>query len=210
MKRVSFGRAISCSVAVSVVAIHGSVVDRVVAQSSPYLDRAANGMVTSAHPLATEAGLAMLKQGGNAIDAAVATTVAISVVEPFSAGIGGGGFLLMHRAKQKEMRALDFRERAPLKATRGMYLDAQGKVRPGASVDGHLAVGTPGTIAGLYEAHRQYGKLPWKTVIAPAIRLAERGFPVSHRFVESTRSRQEMVSFINRVKFWCSEIWRRR
>jgi gamma-glutamyltranspeptidase/glutathione hydrolase len=150
-------------------------------------------MVTSAHPLATEAGLSMLKQGGNAIDAAVATTVAISVVEPFSAGIGGGGFLLMYQAKQNEMKALDFRERAPLKATRNMYLDAQGKVRPRASVDGHLAVATPGTIAGLYDAHRKYGRLPWKTVIAPAIQLAETGFPVRYRFIESTRSRKEML-----------------
>ena len=95
-------------------------------------------MVVSAHPLGSEAGLEMLRKGGNAVDAAVATAFAISVVEPFSAGIGGGGFLLMYWANKGEMRALDFRERAPLKATRNLYLDAQGKVRPKASVDGHL------------------------------------------------------------------------
>ncbi|GBE95158.1 gamma-glutamyltransferase 1 [Nostoc cycadae WK-1] len=121
----------------------------------------------------------MLRQGGNAVDAAVATTFAISVVEPFSAGIGGGGFLLLHSEKTGEMKALDFRERAPVKATRNMYLDAQGKVRPNASVNGYLAVATPGTVAGMYEVHRRYGKLPWKEVVKPAIALAKNGFILS-------------------------------
>ncbi|BBD68115.1 gamma-glutamyltransferase [Nostoc commune NIES-4072] len=140
--------------------------------------RSKKGMVVSAHPLASEAGILMLRKGGNAVDAAVATTFAISVVEPFSAGIGGGGFLLMHSEKTGEMKALDFRERAPLKATRNMYLDAKGKVRPNASINGYLAVGTPGTVAGLYELHRRYGKLPWQEVIKPAIALAN-GFVLS-------------------------------
>jgi len=153
------------------------------------LDRATQGMVVSAHPLATQAGLSMLQQGGNAVDAAVATTFAISVVEPFSAGLGGGGFLLMYQAKSNEIKALDFRERAPLNATKTMYLDNQGNVRPNASTNGYLAVATPGTIAGLYEVHRKYGRLPWKTVIAPAIQLAETGLPVSWRFVSATKTR---------------------
>ena len=157
------------------------------------LDRANQGMVTSAHPLATQAGLSMLQQGGNAVDAAVATTFAISVLEPFSAGLGGGGFLLMYQAKSNETKALDFRERAPLKATKTMYLDKQGNVRPNASTNGYLAVATPGTIAGLYEVHRQYGRLPWKTVIAPAIQLAETGFPVSWRFVDATKMSQQTL-----------------
>ncbi|MDZ8237772.1 MAG: gamma-glutamyltransferase [Nostoc sp. ChiQUE01a] len=138
--------------------------------------RSKKGMVVSAHPLASEAGISMLRKGGNAVDAAVATTFAISVVEPFSAGIGGGGFLLMHSQKTGEMKALDFRERAPLKATRNMYLDVQGKVRPNASIDGYLAVATPGTVAGLYEVHRRYGKLSWQEVVKPAIALAKDGF----------------------------------
>ncbi|MBW4673619.1 MAG: gamma-glutamyltransferase [Desmonostoc geniculatum HA4340-LM1] len=138
--------------------------------------RSKKGMVVSAHPLASEAGISMLRKGGNAVDAAVATTFAISVVEPFSAGIGGGGFLLMHSEKTGEMKALDFRERAPLKATRNMYLDAQGKVRPNASINGYLAVATPGTVAGLYEVHRRYGKLSWQEVVKPAIALAKDGF----------------------------------
>ncbi|MBD2494708.1 gamma-glutamyltransferase [Nostoc sp. FACHB-280] len=141
--------------------------------------RSKKGMVVSAHPLASEAGLAMLRKGGNAVDAAVATTFAISVVEPFSAGIGGGGFLLLHSEKTGEMKALDFRERAPIKATRNMYLDADGKVRPNASVNGYLAVATPGTVAGMYEVHSRYGKLPWKEVVKPAIALAKNGFILS-------------------------------
>jgi gamma-glutamyltranspeptidase / glutathione hydrolase len=154
------------------------------------LDRATNGMVTSAHPLASQAGLDMLKQGGNAVDAAVATTLTISVVEPFSAGIGGGGFLLYYQEKTQEMKALDFRERAPLRATRTMYLDSQGRVRQGTSVDGHLAVGVPGTIAGLAEIHRQHGKLPWHQIVAPAIQLAEQGFPVSWHYIQMIEGRK--------------------
>jgi gamma-glutamyltranspeptidase/glutathione hydrolase len=143
--------------------------------------RSKKAMVVSAHPLASEAGLKILRQGGNAVDAAVATTFAISVVEPFSAGIGGGGFLLLRNEKTGEIKALDFRERAPLKATRNMYLDADGKVRPNASVNGYLAVATPGTVAGMYEVHRRYGKLPWQEVVKPAIALAEDGFILSYQ-----------------------------
>ncbi|MBD2386607.1 gamma-glutamyltransferase [Cylindrospermum sp. FACHB-282] len=141
--------------------------------------RSKKGMVVSAHPLGSDAGVLMLTKGGNAVDAAVATTFAISVVEPFSAGIGGGGFLLLHSGKTGEIKALDFRERAPLKATRNMYLDAEGKVRPNASVNGYLAVATPGTVAGLYEVHRRYGKLSWSEVVKPAIALAKDGFILS-------------------------------
>ena len=183
MKRFFLHRFVAFSVAI--------VFQASIAQAeTPRLSRTTQGMVTSAHPLASDAGLAMLKQGGNAIDAAVATTLAISVVEPFSAGIGGGGFMMIYQAQKNEMKALDFRERAPIQATQNMYLDAQGKVRPNASTDGYLAVATPGTIAGLYQAQRQYGTLPWKTVIAPAIALAESGFPVSSRFVEATVARK--------------------
>ncbi|MGB3421657.1 MAG: gamma-glutamyltransferase [Dolichospermum sp.] len=143
--------------------------------------RSKKGMVVSASSLASEAGLLMLKKGGNAVDAAVATTFAISVVEPFSAGIGGGGFLLFYSQKKGEIKSLDFRERAPIKATKNMYLDAEGKVRPGASITGYLAVATPGTVAGMYEVHRRYGKLPWREVMKPGIALAKNGFIISDR-----------------------------
>jgi gamma-glutamyltranspeptidase / glutathione hydrolase len=159
--------------------------------------RSKKGMVVSSHPLATDAGVAMLRQGGNAIDAAVATTFAISVVEPFSAGIGGGGFLLMRSGKSGEIKALDFRERAPLKATPNMYLDAEGNVIPHASVTGYLAVATPGTVAGLYEVHRRYGKLPWAEVVKPAITLAKDGFilrrPLSARFLTVNDTRRQAM-----------------
>jgi gamma-glutamyltranspeptidase / glutathione hydrolase len=151
--------------------------------------RSPQGIVTSAHPLASQAGLSILKQGGNAVDAATATTLAISVLEPYSAGIGGGGFLLYRQASTGTIKALDFREKAPLKATEKMYLDAQGKVRPNASTDGYLAVGVPGTISGLAEVQQRYGRLPWATVVQPAIALAERGFVVSDRLSQNTQLR---------------------
>jgi gamma-glutamyltranspeptidase / glutathione hydrolase len=153
------------------------------------LDRAPNGMVTSAHPIASQVGLQVLQQGGNAVDAAVATTLAISVVEPFSAGIGGGGFLLFRQGKSGEIRALDFRERAPLKATPDMYLDAKGAVIPKASTTGYKAVAVPGTIAGLAELHQRYGKLPWKQLVEPSVQLAEQGFPVTVRYRQALKWR---------------------
>lgn len=159
--------------------------------------RTKKAMVVSAHPLASEAGMAMLRKGGNAVDAAVATTFAISVVEPFSAGIGGGGFLLLHQPKTGEIKALDFRERAPLKATKNMYLDAQGKVRPNASVNGYLAAGTPGTVGGLYEVHHRYGKLSWQQVLQPAIALAKDGFILSQqqtwRSIKVYENRKQLI-----------------
>ncbi|ERT09084.1 gamma-glutamyltransferase [Lyngbya aestuarii BL J] len=162
--------------------------------------RSQRGMVVSADPLASEAGIEMLKRGGNAVDAAVATTFAISVVEPFSAGIGGGGFLLAgfppatpQAGEDYTIAALDFRERAPKAATQDMYLDEAGEVKPRSSLDGHLAAGTPGTVAGLYTVHQYYGKLPWATVVQPAIALAENGFPVSDYFLRSVERRQEVI-----------------
>ncbi len=151
--------------------------------------RAPEAMVVSAHPLATEVGLTILRQGGNAVDAAVATTFAISVVEPFSAGLGGGGFLLFHQEQSGSIEALDFRERAPAKATKTLYQDAAGQVKPGLSVEGHLAVAVPGTVAGLAEVHRRYGSLPWVDLVRPAIALAEEGFVVSDRFVRMQQQR---------------------
>ncbi|WP_413166962.1 gamma-glutamyltransferase [Capilliphycus salinus ALCB114379] len=163
-------------------------------------ERSRQGMVVSADPLASEAGIEMLRRGGNAIDAAVATTFAISVVEPFSAGIGGGGFLLVgfppttpQTGEDYTVQALDFRERAPKAATRDIYLDEAGNVKPRASLDGHLAAGTPGTVAGLYTVHQYYGKLPWATVVKPAIALAENGFPVGDYFLRSVERRQEVI-----------------
>jgi len=200
IKRFFFSRLIAISVVTVVQIPMPPAYASVAAKSQTFpLDRTSQGMVASAHPLASQAGLSILKQGGNAIDAAVATTLAISVVEPFSAGIGGGGFMLFYQARSNETKALDFRERAPIKATQNLYLDAQGKVRLNASTDGYLAVATPGTIAGLYQAHQRYGKLPWKAVVTPAITLAESGFPVSYRLTEATEARKFQNAEIRRI-----------
>ncbi len=136
---------------------------------------AANGMVVSAHRLASEAGLAMLQQGGNAIDAAVAVGYAEAVVNPCCGNIGGGGFLVAHLANAGDT-FLNFRETAPAAATRDMYLDAAGNVLPGASLHGWRSVAVPGTVLGLDTALTRYGTLPRAVVMAPAIRLARAGF----------------------------------
>ncbi|HEY4064067.1 MAG TPA: gamma-glutamyltransferase [Puia sp.] len=133
-----------------------------------------HGAVVSAHPLASNAGLSILQQGGNAFDAAIATQLALAVVYPAAGNIGGGGFMVAHTAKGKNI-ALDFREKAPAAATRDMYLDAAGNPRPGLSENGHLASGIPGTIAGLF-AESKYARLPFARLIQPAIDLAEKGF----------------------------------
>jgi gamma-glutamyltranspeptidase / glutathione hydrolase len=160
------------------------------------LDQATHGMVTAAHPLASQVGLAVLRQGGNAVDAAVATTLAISVVEPFSAGLGGGGFLLLSQGGpgKTQVKALDFRERAPIGAKRNLYLDPQGQVIPKSSTVGYKAIAVPGTVAGLWEAHRLYGRLPWRQLVEPAIGLADRGFPVSAHFSRATQFKPEFLN----------------
>lgn len=139
-------------------------------------DTAPSGMVVSGSPLASEVGVEVLKQGGNAVDAAVAVGFALAVVHPEAGNIGGGGFMVM-RFADGETAALDYRETAPGKASRDMYLDPQGKLTD-KSITGHLAAGVPGSVAGLAEAHRRYGTLAWTQVVAPAIRLAKVGFVV--------------------------------
>ena len=138
----------------------------------------ASDAIASAHPLATEAGLLVLEAGGNAFDAAVAVSAALAVVEPYSSGIGGGGFWLLHRASDGHQVMVDGRERAPLAAHRDMYLDAQGDVIPRASIDGPLAAGIPGVPAALAHIARHYGRLPLDVSLGPAIILARDGFPV--------------------------------
>ncbi len=133
-----------------------------------------NGAVVSAHALASKAGMMMLEQGGNAVDAAIATQLALAVVYPGAGNIGGGGFFVGH-LKNGVNITIDFREKAPGKASRDMYLDAQGNAKTSLSQEGHLAAGVPGTIAGLF-ASAKYGKLPFKKLIQPAIEFAEKGF----------------------------------
>lgn len=135
--------------------------------------------VSCAHPLASMVGAAIMKQGGNAFDAVIATQLALAVVYPGAGNIGGGGFLVGHTPAGKNI-TIDYRETAPSKGSRDMYLDSAGKVIPNLSVLGHLANGVPGTIAGLF-ATLPYAKLPMKTLIQPAIDIAEFGFVITER-----------------------------
>ena len=141
---------------------------------------AQNGMVASAHPEASKVGVEIMKMGGNAIDAAVATHFALAVVFPFAGNLGGGGFAVI-RDKSGKSYTLDFREKAPLKANRDMYLDAKGDVIQGLSLLGHLASGVPGAVDGMVEIHKKFGKLSWEKVLQPAIDLAQNGVILTER-----------------------------
>ncbi|MDP8964068.1 MAG: gamma-glutamyltransferase [Cyanobacteriota bacterium] len=139
---------------------------------------ARNGMVASQERYATEAGLAVLKEGGNAVDAAVTIGFTLAVTLPEAGNIGGGGFMLVHMAKDNQTLAIDYREKAPKAATRNMFLNANGEVDPKKSRFSYLAVGVPGTVAGLTMALEKYGTISLERALKPAIELAEKGFPV--------------------------------
>jgi len=141
-----------------------------------------NGMVVTTDELASQVGVDVLKAGGNAVDAAVAVQFALAVVNPEAGNIGGGGFMVV-RLADNTAAALDFREKAPLAATRDMYLDANGNLTD-RSVVGLLSAGVPGSVMGMWEAHERFGTLPWADLVAPAVRLAG-GFPVRERFLVS-------------------------
>ena len=155
-------------------------------------------MVVSAHPVATQTGVDVLRAGGNAIDAVVAVELALLVTFPEAGNIGGGGFLL-YRDSTGKFSALDFREQAPASATTDMYLDENGAVIPGLSVSGHLAAGVPGTIDGLWKAHQRFGKLPWKEVVQPAINLALNGVALTRRAAENLNRIQNDLRQYNTV-----------
>ncbi|WP_290791446.1 gamma-glutamyltransferase [Flavihumibacter sp. UBA7668] len=148
-----------------------------------------NGAVVSAHPLASQAGLSILQKGGNAIDAAIATQLALAVVYPGAGNLGGGGFLVAHLANGQQL-TLDYREKAPAKAHRDMYLNEDGSPNLTKSQQGHLAAGVPGTVAGLWQSH-QYGKLPFPTLVQPAIELAANGFVLTEEEATSLNSNQK-------------------
>ena len=141
--------------------------------------RAKNGIVSSASRLASEAGLEALKQGGNAVDAAVATAFALAVTWPSAGNIGGGGFLVYHGANG-HATTFDFREKAAIAATESMYLGADGRVVNNSNHIGMLAVGVPGTVAGLYKAHQELGSLPWEDLVGPALEMAREGIPLTY------------------------------
>jgi gamma-glutamyltranspeptidase/glutathione hydrolase len=195
-----------------------------IAQQSPYTAKqtpfsytiqrkveVTHGAVVSAHPLASAVGVAILQKGGNAVDAAIATQLALAVVYPAAGNIGGGGFMIAHLVKNPAAKrpgaakpaaldvALDFRERAPAAATRDMYLDASGNPIQGLSENGHLASGVPGTIAGIF-AELKYAKLPIAQLVQPAIDLAEKGFVLTESEARSLNSTRNAFKKYNTVQ----------
>ncbi len=165
------------------------------------------GAVVSAHPLASQVGLAILKEGGNAFDAAIATQLALAVVYPGAGNLGGGGFMVAVMNDGNAV-SLDYREKAPAAAHRDMYLDENGNVMEGKSVNGHLASGVPGTVAGLFETHK-YAKLPFSKLIEPAIELAEKGFAITeaeatslNRIQDALKKYNTMTSAFHNEKPW--------
>ena len=156
-----------------------------------------NGTVVSAHPLASQTGVEILKMGGNAVDAAIATQLALAVVYPNAGNLGGGGFMIARLSDGKEI-SIDYREMAPGKAHRDMYIDSTGKARTDKSQDGHLASGVPGTVAGLF-ASAKYAKLSVDKLIQPAIDLAEKGFVIGKREANSLNRLQDELKKYNTV-----------
>ncbi len=148
-----------------------------------------NGAVVSAHPEATAVGVAILKKGGNAVDATVAVKFALAVVYPNAGNLGGGGFLI-YRSAKGELSSMDFREKAPALASKDMFLDGNGDPISDKSKEGHLAAGVPGTVAGMAELHKKYGKLKWADVVEPAFQLATKGFKLT----------KQQVNELNRLK----------
>jgi gamma-glutamyltranspeptidase/glutathione hydrolase len=157
-----------------------------------------SAMVVSAHPLASKIGASILRAGGNAVDASIATQFALAVVYPSAGNIGGGGFMVL-RLKDGSSTTLDFRETAPLNANSTMFLDSVGEVKPGLSEGGHFSCGIPGTVAGLAEAHTKYGKLPWKDLIQPAIDLAANGFALTEKEAKGLNAIQADLKKYNAI-----------
>ena len=156
--------------------------------------RGTRGMVVSTSAIASEVGIEILKKGGNAVDAAVAVGFALAVTHPSAGNIGGGGFLVFHDAASGESFTYDYREMSPARAHRNMYVDQTGAIVPELSTVGHLSTGVPGTVAGLLLALEKHGRLVRQTVLAPGIRLAEEGFPVSYALSQSLEAAASLLS----------------
>ncbi|MEO5911522.1 MAG: gamma-glutamyltransferase [Pelobium sp.] len=155
-----------------------------------------NGMVVTANSYASNVGIEILKKGGNAVDAAVAVQFALAVVYPNAGNIGGGGFMV-YRSAKGESNTLDFREKAPSKAFKDMYLDSIGNPITDLSLTGHLASGVPGSVAGMWEAHEKYGKLDWEILLEPAINLAENGFKITERQTNEFNENDSVFKALN-------------
>jgi gamma-glutamyltranspeptidase/glutathione hydrolase len=151
------------------------------------------GMVATQNRYASETGARILEQGGNAIDAAVAIGFSMAVVYPRAGNLGGGGFMLVHDATQGDTVAIDYREMAPVKASRHMYLDENGEVDRMRTYFSHLAAGVPGTVAGMWSAHQRFGRLPWKDLLQPAIEQASKGIVVGFDMAVLLQTQQERL-----------------
>ena len=163
------------------------------------------GMVASQNQLSSDVGAEILSAGGNAVDAAIAVGFSLAVTLPRAGNLGGGGFMLIYDADSGEAVAIDYRERAPVRATRDMYLDENGDADLTLSQFSHLAAGVPGTVAGLYAAHQKFGSLPWKRLLEPAIRQARRGVIMSYDLAGLLKSRKEWMC---RNEATCSYFYR--
>jgi gamma-glutamyltranspeptidase/glutathione hydrolase len=160
---------------------------------TPHAAAQQSAAIASAHPLASAAGHSILDSGGNAFDAAIAVAAALAVVEPYSSGLGGGGFFLLHRASDRFEVMIDARETAPAEVKQSHYFDAEGRPIPAASRQGGTAVAIPGLPAGLAHLAQRYGKLPLASTLAPAARLAREGFKVDSRYAQIARLREEFL-----------------
>ncbi len=170
---------------------HGVVLaDEQQSKSLEYKNRVA---IASAHPLATQAGFEIIKKGGNVFDAAVAVSAALAVVEPSGSGLGGGGYWLLHRVKDGFETMIDGREKAPLAASKDMYLNKQGQLIPGLSRDGGLAAAIPGMPAALVHLSEKYGHLTLAESLAPAIRYAKTGFSIDEKYLKALKSRAKVL-----------------
>ena len=165
-------------------------------------------MVVSAREEASKIGADILKKGGNAYDAMVATQLALAVVYPVAGNIGGGGFMV-YRTNEGKTGALDFREKAPLNASKDMYLDTEGNVIPGKSRFGVHSVGVPGTIAGLFEVHHKFGGLPFKDLIQPSINMARSGFKVTSKQAKALNRTRKLFEKANNYKILFDKEWKK-
>ena len=168
-----------------------------------------NAMVVSAHPLASAVGVEILKKGGNAMDAAIAVQFALSVVYPAAGNIGGGGFMVV-RKNDGSIYSLDFREKAPLKSSRDMYLDSTGQVIKDLSLKGHLASGVPGVVDGMDKAYQKFGTLDWEELIQPSIDLAMNGFQLTRKEAVGLNSNRKTFIEVNTISpdFVLNEEWK--
>lgn len=152
------------------------------------------GMVASVDEHASRAGVDLLKRGGNAVDAAIAVHMVLAVTHPQAGNLGGGGFMVIHMEDGRVNTVIDFREKAPIGARRDMYLDESGEVIPEASTVGYLACGIPGSVAGMWAIHQEYGTLPWRDLLMPAYLLARDGFKIDERLARDLADANEKLT----------------